>query len=171
MCVRCLHHRTKHHSQWLHLIDNADLTAPRDHRFPSGCRPGCVLTWRLDWGSTPRSPAPAGCCRIHVLRPQDACWPLLEASDLGGAHPTPQQISASWYLMVTRTCAGSPGWKQVHFLPNQGEGRPQRVDARGRSEATLGSDPTVTGCHLLQGRLPFPDPAVSQPVLGSWRLS
>ena len=90
---------------------------------------------------------------------------------LGGSPPHPQPISATWYLVVTRTCADSAGWKQVHFLPNQGEGRPQRVDARGRSEAMPGSGPTATGCHLLQGRLPFPDPAASQPVLGSWCLS
>ena len=125
MCVRCLHHRTKHHSQWLHLIDNDDLTAPRDHRFPSGCRPGCVLTWRLDWGSTPGSPAPAGRCRIHVLRPQDACWHLLEASDLGGAHPTPSGSlppGISWeHGPVQVLLVGS----RSTFCPTKGRGGPR----------------------------------------------
>ena len=76
----------------LPVIDTDDLTAPGDQL-------GCVLTWRPNWGSTPGSPAPSGCCRIHVLWPQDTFWPLLEVSDSGGAHPTPQKISApgiSW---------------------------------------------------------------------------
>ena len=149
-CARGLRHRTKHRRP----VPSRDR-----HRRPHGTRRPQIPI-RLPAGLCSHLEAELGehpgvSSSLRLL--QDSCpvaarhlLAFAGGLRLGGSPPNPPADLCPWHLVVKHHLCRFSCLEPGPLSPQQGEGRPQRVDAKGRSGATLGSvSPMVTGCRLL----------------------